>query len=242
MANPVYVIGDVHGQIDFLEQALTWIETDGGADAEIIVLGDLVDRGPAPDAVIERLKQGQAAGRPWRVIKGNHDRLFSRFVRTGTVEDPHIRFGLDWLHRRLGGVETLAAYGVAGGDIRPHSELMLEAQEKVPEAHLDYLENLPLFVERNGLLFVHAGLRPGTSLADQSEEDLIWIRDEFLNDPREHPWLVVHGHTAIDVPFHYGNRVNLDGGAGYGRPIYPAVFEGRDCWLLDEAGRLPLVP
>jgi serine/threonine protein phosphatase 1 len=70
----------------------------------------------------------------------------------------------------------------------------------------------------------------------------VWIRDEFLDYPRAHPWLVVHGHTALPEPAHFGNRVDLDGGAGYGRPLHAAVFEGRKAWLLGEHGRRPLRP
>jgi serine/threonine protein phosphatase 1 len=242
MTDPVYVVGDIHGRIEFLEHALAWIEADGGAEAPVVFLGDLVDRGPAPGAVIERLMQGQADGRPWQVIKGNHDRMFSRFLRQGIIDDPRIKSGVNWLHPRLGGAATLAAYGVASPEGRALDAVQAEAREKVPARHIDYLDNLPLYVETEALLCVHAGIRPGVALADQTEDDLIWIRDEFLNDTRAHPWLVVHGHTAIDMPFHHGNRVNLDGGAGYGRPIYPAVFEGTQCWLLDQSGRLPLVP
>ena len=117
-----------------------------------------------------------------------------------------------------------------------------QARAAVPQAHRDFISALPRHIEQDGLLFVHAGIRPGVPLAHQDPEDLIWIRDGFLEESRPHPWLVVHGHTAIDLPFHYGNRVNLDGGAGYGRTLYPVVFEGTSAWMLDEAGRLPLVP
>jgi serine/threonine protein phosphatase 1 len=70
----------------------------------------------------------------------------------------------------------------------------------------------------------------------------MWIRDGFLDHAAPHPWLVVHGHTALDHPAHFGNRIDLDGGAGFGRPLWPAVFEGRDCWLLTETGRERLEP
>ena len=112
----------------------------------------------------------------------------------------------------------------------------------VPAAHLDFLDSRPLWVARGALLFVHAGIAPGVALEAQTEDDLIWIRDPFLNHARPHPWLVVHGHSAVEVPEHRGNRVNLDGGAGYGRMLHPAVFEGRDAWLLTETGRKPLRP
>ncbi|MDK3071646.1 metallophosphoesterase [Sedimentitalea sp. JM2-8] len=242
MTDPIYAIGDIHGQIGFLEAALDLIAADGGTEAETVFLGDLVDRGPDSQGVIERLMQAQAAGRDWHVLKGNHDRMFHRFVTEGTEHDARILSGLGWLNPRLGGLGTLASYGVDVEAIGS-AELLSEAARKaVPQAHLDYVNTLPVYRERGDLLFVHAGIAPGVPLAEQTEDDLIWIRDPFLKHTRRHPWLVVHGHTALDMPFHFGNRIDLDGGAGYGRPIYPAVFEGTDCWLLTEGGRIPLVP
>ncbi|WP_424988002.1 metallophosphoesterase family protein [Microbulbifer sp. S227A] len=242
MTQPVYAIGDIHGQIGFLETALDLIAADGGEDAQIVFLGDLVDRGPDSRAVIQRLFDGQAAGRNWRIVKGNHDRMFHRFV-TGAIEhDARILSGLGWLHPRLGGLATLASYGVDVETDQSPQRLFAEAQQAVPRAHLDYVNNLPLYIEHEELLFVHAGVAPGVALQDQIEDDLVWIREPFLSHADPHPWLVVHGHTALDIPFHFGNRIDLDGGAGYGRPLVPAVFEGRDCWLLTKGGRMRLTP
>jgi serine/threonine protein phosphatase 1 len=111
----------------------------------------------------------------------------------------------------------------------------------VPQNHSVFLENAALWIERGNLLFVHAGIKPRVSLDAQTEDDLIWIRDPFLNYTKPHPWLVVHGHTALEHPAHFGNRIDLDGGAGFGHPIHPAVFEGDQCWLLKEKGRVELI-
>ncbi|MBK0329243.1 serine/threonine protein phosphatase [Rhodobacteraceae bacterium F11138] len=238
---PIYAVGDIHGQLEQLEQALALIAADGGDEAEIVFLGDLVDRGANSRAVIQCLLDGQLEGRNWHVLKGNHDRMFARFVADGVVEDARILSKLDWLHPRLGGPATLASYGIKT-DGAPRADLHAAAQAAVPELHLEYVQGLDLYFERGELLFVHAGIVPGVPLSDQIEDDLVWIRDPFLKHPDPHPWLVVHGHTALDMPHHFGNRVDLDGGAGYGRPLLPAVFEGRDCWLLTEGGRIPLVP
>ncbi len=241
MNDPLYAIGDIHGQLEMLLGALDLIIADGGPDAEIVFLGDLVDRGPDSRGVIEHLMQGQAAGRRWLVLKGNHDRLFHGFVSAGFQFDPRISSGLGWLHERMGGVATLASYGLQGiGD--PASEADIRAAGNVvPQAHMDFLGALPLWHRQGELLFVHAGVLPGLALEAQTEEDLVWIREPFLSHRDPHPWLVVHGHTALDYPRHFGNRIDLDGGAGFGRPLYPAVFEGRDCWLLTDQGRVPLI-
>ncbi len=238
----IYAIGDIHGQLEMLLGALDLIDRDGGPDARIVFMGDLTDRGPDSRGVIDHLMQGQAAGRNWHVLKGNHDRMFDRFVRTGMQYDKRIKSGLGWLDYRLGGATTLASYGVADvGDPASKADLKA-ARAAVPQAHLDFLSGLPLWYRHRELLFVHAGILPGVALADQIEDDLVWIRDPFLTYTDPHPWLVVHGHTALDFPQHFGNRIDLDGGAGYGRPIHPAVFEGRDCWLLGDQGRTPLLP
>lgn len=259
----IYAIGDIHGQKDMLDQALALIADDGGPDAQVVFLGDYTDRGPDSRGVIETLIAGRDAGRNWVFIRGNHDRLFTRFVRHGIAHDGLVKSGVHWVNPRLGGVTTLASYGVTGvphfapqrfGDREEllHFEadrgwidetaLHRAALAAVPAAHLDFLDGLPLYHKTDDLLFVHAGLRPGIALADQAEDDLIWIRDGFLDSDHDFGPLVVHGHTALDAPQHFGNRVDLDGGAGYGRPLMPAVFEGRDCWLLTDGGRVPLHP
>ena len=92
------------------------------------------------------------------------------------------------------------------------------------------------------MYFAHAGIRPGVPLDRQCEEDLVWIRQSFHKESGPHPKLIVHGHTPVDAATHYGNRINLDSGAGYGRPLTAAVFEGTDAWLLTASGRQPLNP
>ncbi|MGR3547803.1 MAG: metallophosphoesterase [Roseovarius sp.] len=237
MTDPIYAIPDIHGQDALLDAALDLVARDGGSDARIIFLGDLVDRGPNSRAVIDRLMTGQAQGLPWTVLRGNHDQMFVDFLDSGVIQSPHIRSGLSWLHHRLGGAATLASYGL---DVSEDMTEWEAACRAVPRAHRDWLAALPLWQEAGELLFVHAGIRPGLSLPVQDPVDLMWIRDGFLDYEAPHPWLVVHGHTALEMPTHFGNRIDLDGGAAYGRPLWPAVFEGRDAWLLTETGRIPL--
>ena len=79
-------------------------------------------------------------------------------------------------------------------------------------------------------------------MLQQTETDLVWIRTSFLDDRRDHGFLIVHGHTALDVPTHYGNRVNIDSSAAYGGPLTAVVIEGRDVWVLTDQGRRPLQP
>ncbi|MFK7746613.1 MAG: metallophosphoesterase family protein [Roseobacter sp.] len=242
MSQPIYAIGDIHGQHQDLERVLDLIERDGGKDASVVFLGDYVDRGPDSKAVVQLLMDGHAQGRNWTPIKGNHDRYLTRFVQNGTVYDTRTRPGLFWLNPRLGGDKTLLSYGIQAEDGDEIAPILAKAQSMVPQDHLDFLESLPLYHETPDLLFVHAGVRPGVALNQQEEDDLIWIREGFLDHVDPFDKLIVHGHTALDTPEHAGNRVNLDGGAGYFRPLHAAVFEGRSCWLLSDVGRIPLTP
>ncbi|KPP93090.1 MAG: serine/threonine protein phosphatase PphA [Rhodobacteraceae bacterium HLUCCA08] len=237
---PLYAIGDIHGHSDQLDQALARIAADGGAAAPVVFLGDLVDRGPDSRGVIQRLIDGGAAGRDWTVLLGNHDRMFLRFVRDGLLHDDRILSGKGWLHPALGGAATLASYGVQTSE--DSASALDEARAAVPRAHLDFLAARPLWAETASHIFVHAGIRPGVAMDRQDPDDLVWIRDPFLDWDQPFAKTVVHGHTALDHPRHEGNRVNLDGGAGYGRPLFPAVFDGADWHLLTETGRELLWP
>ncbi|WP_027235739.1 metallophosphoesterase family protein [Leisingera caerulea] len=242
MTAPLYAIGDIHGQLEMLEQTLALIEADGGPGARIVFLGDYTDRGPDSRGVIDRLIAGQEQGRDWICLKGNHDRMFEWFLEETPRHDPHLLIGYHWLHERIGGVETLASYGLTFEDRTRLDDLHARTKEVIPARHAEFLRSLPALHETPELAFVHAGIRPGVPLAQQHEDDLVWIRQPFHDHTGPHPKLVVHGHTPVEKPSHYGNRVNLDSGAGYGRPLTAAVFEGSDCWLLTDAGRQPLTP
>ncbi|MCX7300633.1 MAG: metallophosphoesterase [Rhodobacterales bacterium] len=241
-----YAIGDIHGQLDRLRAAHARIAADrretGDLEAPVVHVGDLVDRGPESAEVVEYLRRGSGGPEGWVVLKGNHDFMFNLFLTDPTAHDPGLRPDLDWLDVKLGGVATLASYGVADAGERPLAEVHAEALAKVPVAHRVFLEGLPLMHERGKAVFVHAGIRPGVPLGDQVPQDLTWIRKLFHDDRRDHGALIVHGHTVIPVAHHYGNRVNIDTGAAYGGPLTAVVIEGRDVWELTEAGRIRMPP
>lgn len=239
----VYAIGDIHGYLDQLEAAHDRIARDraetGDAAAPVVHLGDLVDRGPDSRGVIDFLIRGLARGEPWIVLAGNHDRIFAQQI--GVLPGGDFRFS-SWASDMMGGRETLASYGAEFSAWRSASANRERLVAAVTDAHRAFLKDLRLYHETPDVLFVHAGVRPGLALSEQIEEDLVWIRGEFLHDPRDHGWLVVHGHTPVEAPMHCGNRINLDSGAGYGRPLTAAVFEGRDCFILEADGRRKLDP
>lgn len=242
MTRPIYAIGDIHGQHTELLRVLSLIEADGGPEAEVVFIGDYTDRGPASAAVLDTLIAGVAAGKNWHCLKGNHDRMFSWFMRDYPQHDAYLPVYLYWLHERLGGDTTMASYGVKMVETDRQTAVHALAREAVPQAHVDFLEGLNLCHETVDLFFAHAGIQPGVPLDQQTEHDLLWIRKEFHVDPRDHGKLVVHGHTPVEAATHYGNRINIDAGAGYGKPLVAVVFEGRDCWSLTDQGRVALMP
>ncbi|WP_085307594.1 metallophosphoesterase [Planktotalea arctica] len=242
MTHPIYAIGDIHGQLEMLEDALARIEADGGKNAPIIFLGDYVDRGSDSKAVIARLMDGKSAGKPWRFLKGNHDRMFEWFMEPTPRHDSHLLVGYHWLHERLGGTTTLASYGVDVGNRRRLFDVHDEARKAVPLSHQRFLQDCEISISQGPLFFCHAGVRPRVPLAEQAENDLVWIREDFSHDTSDHGALVVHGHTPVDAPLHAGNHVNLDTGAGYGKPLTAAVFEGTDIHVITKDGRKPLKP
>jgi len=242
MRHPVYAIGDIHGELDLLHDAIGKIERDGGDDAHVVFVGDYVDRGPQSREVLDYLIDGLAKGKNWKCLIGNHDRMFSMFMEVKPRTDPRLRRQFHWLDDRLGGKETLASYGVDATDDASVRSIHKQARTVVPKAHIEFINSLDYHYQYDDLLFAHAGVRPGVPLARQSKDDLIWIRDEFLEDTTKHPWLVVHGHTPVPYARHFGNHVNLDTGSGYGDVLSAAVFEGDDCWILKDYGRDQLLP
>ena len=237
-----YAIGDIHGHLAKLEDLHGQIAADrvahGAAGAPVIHVGDLVDRGPDSRGVIDFLLDGEARGENWIFLKGNHDRMFRGFLDDPDHHDRRLRTDLSWLHDRLGGAETLASYGVRDAGARLLQDLQAEAREAVPAPHVAFLDRLQPYSLWGEVLFVHAGIRPGIDLRAQTEDDLLWIRREFLEDTRDHGALVVHGHTPVEAVTHYGNRLNIDTGAGYGDALSAVAIDGAEVWQLTPRGRV----
>ncbi len=240
----VYAIGDIHGQLEMLQDAHDRITADkaasGDPGAMVVHLGDLNDRGPDTAGVLQFLVDGLAAGEPWRAVLGNHDLMMRDFLEAEGRDDPHLEKAEWWLQSALGGAQTLASYGVH--DTSDVEAARVAFREAVPDPHRAILAKLEHYIETDDLILVHAGIRPGVPLAEQVQDDLTWIREPFLSDLTDHGRLVVHGHTPVEEPIHAGNRVDLDTGAGFFRPLTAAVFEGRRCFILEEDGRRELLP
>jgi serine/threonine protein phosphatase 1 len=218
----IYAIGDIHGRLDLLERVIAAIRRDaqGREDAAITVtVGDYVDRGPQSREVIERL-QASPFGMPYVALRGNHESLFESFLSDPATGD-------HW--RRLGGLETLASFGVPVRDMmvgRGYDEAAKSLAVALTAEHRDFLASLRSSFVSGRYFFCHAGVRPGISLERQSEHDLLWIREEFLNSPADFGKVVVHGHTPVAEPDVRRNRINIDTGAFATGRLTCVVLEG----------------
>ena len=204
----VYAIGDIHGSLQKLCDLIARCEryADGRPTA-FVFLGDYIDRGPDSSRVIDTVMNLQSRLQQ-RVIalQGNHEAAAIDVV-DGETEADH------WL--REGGAATLRSYGVSSA-------------RDLPSEHVAWMRSLPLRYDDGRRFFVHAGIDPEKPLDAQSDRDLIWIREPFLSDARDHGRLIVHGHTplATGVPDLRSNRLNLDTGAVFGGPLTAAAFAG----------------
>lgn len=221
----VYAIGDIHGRDDLLASLHEKIEADAKAspcESNIVVyLGDYVDRGLQSKQVIDRLIGNRIAGFEHVFLKGNHEQAMLQFLGDAA-------FGKTWKY--FGGLETLHSYGITEltltDDPQAFERARLHFLEVLPEAHRHFLETLQPSAEFGGYFFAHAGVRPGISLSRQIEEDLMWIRDEFLQFDASFGKVIVHGHTPGEEVVVRRNRIGIDTGAYMTGVLTAVVLEG----------------
>lgn len=208
-----YAVGDVHGCHELLLELEARIEADAAlfpGRKLIIMLGDYVDRGPASSGVLDHLLRPPPEGFERICLAGNHE------IAMLDYHDGRIGLG-EWAP--LGGDTTLRSYGQdpdyigkAFGSARKAGDHM---RKSISADHVEFLRELPVLVETPDFLFVHAGIRPGVSLQDQTDDDLTKIRSDFLHHPHGLRQWVVHGHTPVPSVMPEDRRINVDTGAFY---------------------------
>ena len=224
----VYAIGDIHGRLDLFEQLLQRIKADDAArpsaETTLILLGDLVDRGPDSRGVVSRAME-LVAGGSVRVLAGNHEEMMLGSLSS----EETLRHFL-----RHGGRETLFSYGLQPDDYRRSKieELQQRMAALVPAEHVEFLQSLEDRIVIGDYAFVHAGVRPGVALDAQSLSDLRWIRREFLDHPGPHGHVIVHGHTIVPDPVVLPGRIGIDTGAFASGKLTALGMEGSERWFL----------
>ncbi|WP_375270464.1 metallophosphoesterase family protein [Sphingomonas sp.] len=226
----VYAIGDVHGCLAQLDSLLTMIRQDeverGPARTTMVLLGDLVDRGPGSAQVIERLIALKAEAPNTRFLKGNHEEVFLHAI---AGDDQALR-----MFCRIGGRETILSYGVGSAEYErlDYGELAERLAAVVPESHRDFLEGFEDVVTIGDYAFVHAGIRPNVELALQKTTDLRWIRGGFLDYAGRYEKMIVHGHTITPEVDRRAGRIGIDTGAYAGGPLTALGIEGGATWIV----------
>jgi serine/threonine protein phosphatase 1 len=219
----LYVIGDIHGRSDLLDRIVDEISRDieshPSKECLTITLGDYVDRGPDSRGVLDRLSNNPFPTR-YVALRGNHESLFETFLQNPSTGD---------LWRGLGGLATLRSYGVlvnepiVGKGFEQASSALRAA---IPNEHLRFLSDLKPSLTIGNIFLCHAGIRPGIPFENQSVEDLMWIRDEFLNSTTDFGKVVVHGHSPTEWPDIRPNRINIDTGAFASGRLTCLVIDG----------------
>jgi len=224
----IYAIGDIHGRADLLIETIARIDDDVERrpieHAVEVYLGDYIDRGPDSKTVIDllavRLVENRAV-----CLRGNHEVLMESFLRDPANLRP-------WL--KLGGMHTLASYGVSArpGTIKTEIALHRRFRGAFPRAHELFLQCLRYGFYCGDFLFVHAGVRPGIPIEQQDLQDLLWIRHEFLDSAQDHGLVIVHGHTPVPHPDIRHNRINIDTGAWRTGTLTCIAIEGTTILVL----------
>ena len=221
----VYAVGDVHGCLRELEELLGRIAADAQSFAggsHLILLGDLVDRGPDSAGVVRRVRNGPLPCDRHSILLGNHEEAMLA-VWNGDLESLS-----GWL--TFGGMETLESYGLSRAEIfRLGADLPRRMREVIPPADIEFMAGFEDQVRVGDYLFVHAGIRPGVPLGEQEQFDLRWIRDTFVADEEtDHGVMVVHGHTVSESPEVRANRIGIDTGCYASGRLTAVVLEGTE--------------
>lgn len=190
----IYAIGDIHGCFEKLEQLFKIITLE--EDDEIIFLGDYIDRGPDSKEVIDFIINLKFKKKDKVVcLKGNHEKMFLDFLKGENID----------VFFANGGRETIKSYSQSGSFY-------------LPAEHLDFFRNLRLYYETENYLFVHAGIAPNRAITEQLEDDLLWIRGEFIYANLNIGKKIIFGHTPSRnfLPYFDSDKIGIDTGAVYG--------------------------
>lgn len=235
-----YCIGDIHGRLDLYEALIEGIERDDAsldpANTQVVLLGDLIDRGPDSAGVIQRTREWQRE-RNVRVLAGNHEEMLLEAYERPEVLRHFLKHG---------GRETILSYGITrkefnGLDI---DALFERVPQLIPQADIDYIREFEEYIVAGDYLFVHAGIDPAVPIEEQSRRDMLWIRERFLDHEGPLEKVVVHGHTIFDSVLDCGNRIGIDTGAFRSGMLTALVLEGdqkRTLQAIEEDGAIVVI-
>lgn len=217
-----YLIGDIHGRLDLFEAMVAAIEDDDrsrpGMETQVVLLGDLVDRGPDSAGVVALARNWQSERRV-RILAGNHEQMMLDAFKKPEILRHFLKHG---------GHETVMSYGLTKKQFSAMTldELFEILPKLISEAEREYIASFEEYVIAGDYMFVHAGIDPQIPIEEQKRSDLLWIRDRFLSHEGPLEKVVVHGHTIFNKVMDCGNRIGIDTGAFRSGVLSALVLEG----------------
>jgi len=197
--NKIFAIGDIHGCLEKLQTLMKNIGADPQNDT-LIFIGDYIDRGNSSSEVVDYVIRLKREYKKVVCLLGNHEHMLIRYLE-GVDEDMYLENG---------GIATLYSYGIS------RSEKPKKRKAKIPREHRKFFEALLLHYETENFIFVHAGLKPGLQLCEQTMHDLLWVRHEFIDAEDDFGKMVIFGHTPLSYPLIMPNKIGIDTGAVLG--------------------------
>lgn len=218
---PLWVIGDIHGRFDLIKRLLQHIDEMAVAKAQIITVGDYIDRGEQNRQAIELIYARDRGDENFTALYGNHEELMLNFF-----DEPAISANR-WL--RNGGLQTMASYKIGGLSERPDAKTAEEAakkiQESLSEGMEDWLRNLPRSYSSGNVHVVHAAADPDVPMSDQDDHTLTWGHEDFDNKPRQDGQWIVYGHKIVETAGKDKlGRIAVDTGAYYSGKLTAALI------------------
>ena len=197
--NKIFAIGDIHGCADKLKALMKEIPVDYANDT-LVFIGDYIDRGPDSFEVVDYLVDLKKEHPDIVFLKGNHEDMLQKYLE-GTDRFTYLFNG---------GQKTLDSY---------LNRTNKSEFSPIPSDHLEFYQSLVLHYETEDYLFVHAGLREKIPLKKQNPQELLWIREDFIDSKFDFGKRVIFGHTPFAEPLLLSNKIGIDTGAVYGNRL-----------------------
>ena len=195
----IFIIGDIHGCLDMLKKLIHKIAWNPLND-RLIFIGDYIDRGEDIKSVIDFILELKNESPLVECLIGNHEKMFLDYLTGDDIESSILN----------GGLSTIRSYKKCKKN---------EGDQLVPQSHLSFFYSLLPMIELEEYYLVHAGFRPCIKVKEQSLNDMIWIRDEFIYSDYDFGKVVIFGHTPFDKPLIMNNKVGIDTGAVFGNRL-----------------------
>lgn len=223
-----FVVGDVHGCFHTLVKLINQLPMESGD--KLIFVGDYIDRGPHSKQVVDFVKELTESGQAIALM-GNHEKMcVDSYNGSGYSTQT-------WVCN--GGEATIESYDERTDEEKKRPSKVLDEEAyhawrsnlpRVSKEHVEWMANLPLSYEIDDFFICHAGIDPEVPLDRQFEDDLLWIRGEFINYNKCLQKRVVFGHTPFKKPQILSNKIGIDTGCVFGHSLTAVCLESLEIY------------